>query len=96
MNQRPSLRRIVKEAAGVDVGKCQACFDCDLFIKDELDIPLGSLIQLILQNDEEALHCRTLWSDAVLEASRGVCKRGLDLYAVITALREEKLRRDGH
>jgi hypothetical protein len=60
----------------------------------ELDIPLGSLVQLILQNDEEALHCRTLWSDAVLEAARGACKRGLDLYAVISALREEKLRRD--
>lgn len=91
----PSLRRIVKEATGQDVGKCQACFDCDLSMTDELDIPLGSLIQLVLQNDEEALQCRTLWSDAVMEASRNACKRGLDLYAVITVLREESKRRDG-
>ena len=95
MNQRPSLRRIVKEATGQDVGKCQACFDCDVDIADELDIPLGSLIQLVLQNDEEALQSRTLWSDAVLEASRNACKRGLDLHAVMTILREEAKHRDG-
>ena len=95
MSSRPSLRRIVKEATGQDVSKCQACFDCDLSFDDELDIPLGSLIQLILQNDEEALQTRTLWSDSVLEASRHACKRGLDLHAVITVLREESKRRDG-
>ena len=95
MNSRPSLRRIVKEATGQDVSKCQACFDCDLSIEDELDIPLGSLIQLVLQNDEEALQSRTLWSDAVMEASHNACKRGLDLHAVITVLRDESKRRDG-
>lgn len=95
MNSRPSLRRIVKEATGQDVSKCQACFDCDLSIEDELDIPLGSLIQLILQNDDEALQSRTLWSDTVIEASRHACKRGLDLFAIMTVLRNEAKRRDG-
>lgn len=95
MSPRPSLRRIVKDATSQDVSTCQACYDCDLNIAHELDIPLGSLIQLILQNDEEVLHSRTLWSDSILEASRDACKRGLDLYAVITVLREESKRRDG-
>ena len=95
MSPGPSLRRIVKEATGQDVSKCQACFDCDVSIENELDIPLGSLIQLILQNDEEALQCRTLWSDAVMEASHHACKRGLDLHAVMTVLREEAKIRDG-
>ena len=95
MNQRPSLRRIVKEATGQDVSKCQACFDCDVSIEDELDIPLGSLIQLVLQNDEEALQSRTLWSDAVMDASHNICKRGLDLYAVMTVLRKEAKIRGG-
>lgn len=88
-----SLRRVVKLATGQDVNICHACFDCDLPLADEMDVPLGSLVQLILQNDEEALHCRTLWSDPVLEASRGACKRGLDLRAVLLALREESTRR---
>jgi hypothetical protein len=89
-----SLRRIVKDRSGQDVYLCQACSDCDLNVRDEMDIPLASLVQLILLNDEEALHCRTVWSDSVLEASRGACKRGLDLHAVITVLREESKQRD--
>jgi hypothetical protein len=88
-----SLHRVIKLATGQDIQKCQACFDCDLPLTDEMDIPLGSLIQLALLDDEEALYSRTLWSDAVLEASRGLCKRGLDLRAMMIALREESLRR---
>jgi len=88
-----SLRSIVRKATGQDVYVCHACNDCDIDVRDEMDIPLSSLVQLILLNDEEALQCRTLWSDTVLEASRGACKRGLDLHAVLTALREESLRK---
>jgi len=88
-----SLRSIVKKATGQDVHACHACNDCDIETPTDMDIPLSSLIQLVMLNDEEALHCRTLWSDSVMEASRGACKRGLDLYAVILALREESLRR---
>ena len=74
---------------------CHVCNDCDINIRDEMDIPLSSLVQLILLNDEEALQCRTLWSDSALEAARGACKRGLDLYAVMIALREESNRKAG-
>ena len=88
-----SLRSIVKKTSGQDVYVCQACNDCDIDARDEMDIPLASLVQLVLLNDEEALQCRTLWSDSVLEASRGACKRGLNLQAVIIALREEVLRK---
>lgn len=95
MSSKLSLRRVIKNATGQDVNTCHACFDCDVPLADEMDIPLGSLIQLVLQNDEEALQCRTLWSDPVLGASRGACKRGLDLHAVMLALRAESLRRAG-
>ena len=94
MSPKLSLRRIVKNETGQDVSRCQACYDCELNIANEMDIPLGSLIQLVLQNDEEALQCRTLWSDSVHEASRGVCKRGLDLRAVLIALRKESAQRN--
>jgi len=90
-----SLRGIVRKATGQDVYVCHACNDCDIDARDEMDIPLSSLVQLILLNDEEALQCRTLWSDSVLEASRGICKRGLDLYAVMIALREESNQKAG-
>jgi len=90
-----SLRGVVRKATGQDVYVCHACNDCDIETRDEIDIPLSSLVQLILLNDEEALQCRTLWSDSVLEASRGACKRGLDLHAVMVALREESMRKAG-
>lgn len=83
-----SLRSIVKRRSGQDVHVCHACNDCDIPAQDGMDIPLSSLIQLILLNDEEALQCRTLWSEAALAAARGACKRGLDLQAVMLALRE--------
>ena len=88
-----SLRSVIKKATGQDVRICHACNDCDLNGLGDMDIPLASLIQLVLLNDEEALQCRTLWSDSALQASRGICKRGLDLHAVILALREESVRR---
>ena len=88
-----SLRRVIKLATGQDINVCHACYDCDVPLAEEMDIPLGSLVQLALLDDEEALDSRTLWSDAVLEASHGACKRGLNLPAVMIALREESLRR---
>jgi hypothetical protein len=60
----------------------------------ERDIPLGGLIQLALMDDEEALLSRTLWSDPVLQASRGACKRGINLHAVMMVLREEAKKRN--
>ena len=84
-----SLRSIVKKASGQDVSLCHACNDCDLPSFEAIDIPLSSLLQLILLNDEEVLHSRTLWSDSILEAARGAYKYGLDLRAVMTVLREE-------
>ena len=88
-----SLRRTIKVATGQDIHSCHACFDCDVTRTDDMDIPLGSLIQLALLDDEEALQSRTLWSDSVLEAARGACKRGLDLHAVMLALREQARRK---
>jgi hypothetical protein len=90
-----SLRTVVKKAAGQDVRVCHTCDNCYIGMHRDMDIPLSSLIQLVMLNDEEVLHCRTLWSDPVLEASRGACKRGLDLHAMMIALREESLRRKG-
>ncbi len=62
--------------------------DCDIEVRNDMDIPLSSIVQLILEGDEEVLHCRTVWSDAALEAARGACKRGLDLPAIMLALRQ--------
>jgi hypothetical protein len=86
-NSRISLRKIIKESTSQDIGRCLGCSDCDTSLPDQ-DIPLGSLIQLALMDDEEALQSRTLWSDPVLAAARGACQRGLDLAVILVALRD--------
>lgn len=88
----PSLRLIVRDATGQNIGRCAGCLDCDVN-SSEADIPLGSLVQMALMNDEECLDCRTLWSDEVLDRASHSCAEGLDLKKVILALRAEADRR---
>lgn len=64
---------------------CESCPD--------QDIPLDSLIQLIIMNDEEVLTSRTLWSDDVLHAARDACARELDLEKILLVLRQEAVHR---
>jgi heterodisulfide reductase subunit C len=90
----PSLRRIIKDKTGQDVSRCQACLDCEVDCPEELDIPLGSMIQMVLFDDEEVLSSRTLWSDCVIDNLQTACQRGLDIRAIILALREEAQRRN--
>lgn len=89
----PVLKRIVQEATGQDVSRCQACLDCEVSCPDDLDIPVGSMIQMVMFNDEELLTSRTLWSDCALTEARRACSRGIDISAVMRALREEAERR---
>ena len=87
-----TLRRVVKNKTGQDVYKCQGCLDCALPSENDADIPLGSMVQMIIHDDREVLSCRTLWSDDVLKASRYSCLRGLNIESIILALREEAVR----
>ena len=89
----PTLKRIVKEASGQDISRCQACLDCEVACPDDIDIPIGSMIQMVMFGDEEVLTCRTLWSDCVLSKARLACNRGIDISAVMCALREEARQR---
>lgn len=89
----PTLKRIVKEATGQDISRCQACLDCEVSCPDGVDIPIGSMVQMVMLDDEEVLTCRTLWSDCVLSKARLACHRGIDIHAVMLALRTEAQQR---
>ena len=89
----PTLKRIVKDISGQDISRCQACLDCEVSCPDDVDIPVGSMIQMVMFNDEEVLTSRTLWSDCVLTKARLACSRGIDISAVMRALREEAKHR---
>jgi hypothetical protein len=89
-----SLRRAVKNATGQDVYLCRGCQLCDIAADDEMDVPLTTILQMVMYNDEEVLTCRTLWSERVLLEASHACKRGLNLHNILLALREEANQRD--
>lgn len=88
-----SLRYLVKTATGQDVYRCRECQLCDLPARPDMDVPLTTIIQMVMFDDEEVLTCRTVWSEYVLAESARACKRGLNLQAILLALREEAQRR---
>jgi heterodisulfide reductase subunit C len=88
-----SLLKVVLAKTGEDIRRCRGCALCNAEYGDEMDIPLFSLIQLVVMNDEEVLTCRTLWSDQVLQASKEACNREINLNDVLLALRDEAIQR---
>ena len=81
---------------GQDVQRCRGCQLCNDQYSPDQDIPLDSLVQLILMNDEEVLTSRTVWSDDVLQAAMDACARELNLDQVLLVLREEAVKRGLH
>jgi heterodisulfide reductase subunit C len=88
-----TLRRLILSKTGQDVARCRGCQLCNEKFSQDQDIPLDSLVQLIIMNDEEVLTSRTLWSDDILHAAHEACVRELDLEKILLVLREEAVRR---
>lgn len=88
-----SLRRLILTKTGQDVQHCRGCQLCNGDFSQDQDIPLDSLVQLILLNDEEVLTSRTVWSDEVLRAAHDACVRELDMEKILLVLREEAVSR---
>src|SRR3990172_548707 len=87
------LRVIVLAATGQDLRKCRHCDACNTSLAPDQDVTLETLLQMVVMNDEEALTSRTLWSDSALALAPKVCSNGLDIEAVMLALRREAQRR---
>lgn len=88
-----TFRRLILSKTGQDVNRCRGCQLCSGEYSREQDIPLDSLVQLIIMNDDDILSSRTLWSDDVLINARKACVRELDLEKILLVLREEAIRR---
>ncbi len=88
-----SLRRLILTKTGQDVQRCRGCQLCNTELSLDQDIPLDSLIQLVIMNDEEVLTSRTVWSDEVLRTAHDACARQLDLKKILLVLRDEAVRR---
>jgi heterodisulfide reductase subunit C len=88
-----SLRQIVREATGYDVRRCGRCSYCVHFVTPDDDVSLEMMMQLVMQDDEDVLTSKTLWSDAALKRARRMCVSTMDVAAIMLALRAEAKRR---
>ncbi len=60
----------MRDATGYDVRRCGRCSYCVHFVTPEDDVSLEMMMQLVMQNDEEVLTSKTLWSDEALKRAR--------------------------
>ena len=90
---RHSLHQMIKSTTGQDVYRCRQCQLCDLEANDDMDVPLTTIIQMVMFDDEEVLTSRTVWSERVLGEATYACRRGLNLQSVLLALRGEAKQR---
>lgn len=92
-SEQISLRQVVREATGYDVRRCGRCSYCVHFVTPDDDLSLEAMMQLIMQNDEEVLTSKTLWSDEALKRARKMCVSTMDVAAIMLGLRQEAQRR---
>jgi len=91
--EQVSLRQVVRDATGYDVRRCGRCSYCVHFVTPDDDLSLEAMIQLVMQNDEEVLTSKTLWSDEALKRAGLMCVSTMDVAAIMLALRDEARRR---
>jgi heterodisulfide reductase subunit C len=88
-----SLRQIVRDATGYDVRRCGRCSYCVHFVTPDDDLSLENMMQLVMQDDDEVLTSKTLWSDAALKRARAMCVSTMDVQKIMLTLRDEARRR---
>ncbi len=86
---RGPLWAIILTASGEDIRHCGQCFSCEDYIEPGMDLTFGEIFQAAVHDQSRALSNRTLWTcDKLLENGLH-CQNGLDIPAIVGALRQE-------
>jgi len=87
----------VIEISGQNVYSCYQCGCCSAgcMFTDEMDILPNQAIALIQRGDRSVLEKETPWICASCFVCTVRCPRGLDVAAIMEALREVKIRKRG-
>jgi len=89
----PPLAHTVRTRTGQDVRLCQACNLCDDLRVPGMDLSFGEMLRSAGRDELRALTCASLWACEPLLSPPPTCQAGLDIPAVIGALRREAIRR---
>lgn len=92
MAVRAPLPHVILCATGEDVRRCTACWGCEALLQPDMDLTIGELMQAVARDSQQALASRTLWAGS-LSALPVRCQQGLNVAAVVEALRAEAARR---
>jgi heterodisulfide reductase subunit C len=90
---RAPLRFIVLNQSGQDVGECSQCECCDCQFAPNWDLRPCDVLQLVRNNDERALACKTIWTCEDCQECDINCPNEIDFGAVAYALRQEAQKR---
>ena len=91
------LAKRVTEISGQNVYSCYLCGNCSAgcMFTDEMDMLPHQAIALVQNGDESVLERNTSWICASCFVCSVRCPRGLDVAAIMEALREIKIRERG-
>jgi heterodisulfide reductase subunit C len=87
--RRGPLWAIVLTASGEDVRQCGECFACEDYFEPGMDLTFGEIFRAVSHDQPQALTNRTLWTCDRLLHNGLHCQNGLDIRAIVGALREE-------
>jgi heterodisulfide reductase subunit C len=86
---RGPLWAIIFTATGEDVRRCGQCFACEEYLEPGMDLTFGEIFRAAANDHTRALTSLTLWTCDKLLHNGLHCQNGLDLEAIIQALRDE-------
>jgi heterodisulfide reductase subunit C len=91
------LKTRIKEISGVNVNACYLCGKCSAgcLFTDEMDLLPHEVIMYIQREDEQVLVKKTPWICASCFICSARCPRGLDVAAIMEAIREISIRKKG-
>lgn len=94
MNELPKR---VKEISGQNVYSCYQCGNCSAgcMFTDEMGMLPHQVMALVQNGDKSVLEINTPWVCASCFVCSVRCPRGLDVTAIMEALREIKIRERG-
>jgi len=90
---RAPLRFIVLNQSGQDVSECSQCDSCDCKFAARWDLRPCEVLQLIHNDDERALACKTIWTCQDCQECCVNCPNEIDFGAIARVLRQEAQKR---
>ena len=93
LTSRGPLWAIILSGTGEDVRQCGQCFACEDYREPGMDLTFGEIFRAAAHDQPKAFTNQTLWTCDKLLLNGINCQNGLDIGAIVAALRNEARQR---